>query len=211
MKSIKNKINSLEYDELEKLKNYIKKKQLILKTNLDIPDLFVPHKKYAMSKSNYDVNNTYDDYHEIKSWCCFEFDNGMSITTNCWIDEGSHWFSDAMVNLSIKKNNITINYSVSSTFNDKIYCITLSLDKKSLKILDELKLDQNNFNKKMLGILLNNIIHESARICEKDDDYEMREIEYSKIKTLNTKKSLKNDKIMIYDHNNTIKIKYCNF
>ncbi|BAV62000.1 hypothetical protein [Acanthamoeba castellanii mimivirus] len=43
----------------------------------------------------------------------------------------------------------------------------------------------------MLGILFNNIIHESAKSCDKYCDYEMCAIEYSKVKAFHNKKSLK--------------------
>ncbi|AFX92093.1 hypothetical protein CE11_00061 [Megavirus courdo11] len=87
--------------------------------------------------------------------------------------------------------------------------MTLRLDKAILNLLDALELKHDAYNKKMLGILTNNIISKTITTCDEIDRYNINIIDIDDIHELNTKKSLQKEKYIICnEYNDKIKFKY---
>ncbi|AFX92092.1 hypothetical protein CE11_00060 [Megavirus courdo11] len=208
MKTLVKQVQKLNKNELKELReiitereNEIKSQELKLKI---IPDIF-KNKIICLDFCTDYHGGGYDDYNNISSWACIEFDNGLKIDANYSISRSRDWNTEK-VEIKLNMEVTPLYYKrIRQKFNKYPNAVILELDKKFLKILDESKLKHNTYNKKMLGILINNIISQTQTTCDDENDsYEINIIDIDEINKLNNDKSLRYDKYMIpNDYDNT--------
>ncbi|BCS82831.1 hypothetical protein QLL95_gp1292 [Cotonvirus japonicus] len=214
MENIIKQIKKLNKNELKKLKdviieqeNEIESQELILQI---VPDIF----RDKINSLSFDTNyrgDGFDEYKHINGCSHIIFDNGLTIDTDYDIHSSNNW-NTGIVEIILNKEITPIFYECKN-HNKRPNTIILQLDKKFLNILDRLNLEHNTYNKKMLGLLINNIISKTQTTCDDETDcYDINAIDIDNVKKLNTKKSLRKKKYMIYSDykNSSIRFKFVN-
>ncbi|BCS82830.1 hypothetical protein QLL95_gp1293 [Cotonvirus japonicus] len=212
MKELIEKIKKLNEDELKQLMKIITEQQNKLEIEKLIrqyvPDIFSDKIISLSFNTNYDYNNSYGDYKEINNYGWCKFNNDLTITTTYKISNGCFGKS---IKLQLKQGKMKTDCVYDYKEQDKrSNTIILLLDEKLLEILDVLKLKRNLYNKKMLGVLIHNILFKTEIACDIDEecDYDTNAIIIDNINEFNDKKSLYNDKYIIYNDNKCIRFKY---
>ncbi|AFX92091.1 hypothetical protein CE11_00059 [Megavirus courdo11] len=216
MKALSKKVEKLNESELKKLMKIITERQNKLKIDKLIqqfvPDIFRNKIKLLTFETSFNDGSSYDDYNQINNYGWAEFDCNLTISTSYEISKTNPGQS---VKLQLKQGKTKTNYQYDyepQWRNKRPNTTILLLDKKLLNVLDVLELEHNLYNKKMLGVLIHNMLHntETADDIYKESDYDTKAINIKNINELNSEESLHNDKYMIYDNyeNESIRFKY---
>ena len=138
-----------------------------------VPKLFVQYVDDISFDTNFsdDKNLNYDDYNELNSYGHISFTNGLVMSTDYHIYRRHDW-NEGDVDIFMG-NNKKLYYEYDNINENN----TLKLDKLFLKILDRFKLKNNANNRKMLGILINNLVVQTKIICDSETNYDESIIE----------------------------------
>lgn len=184
MSTLKEQINQMNENELKDLLELITKRQDDItsnnyKQNL-IPNLFKSYVTSVEFCTNYvDDGLGFECYDHIYCNDRIHFNKKFTLLTGYAIYKKRDWNSSVVsISLMTNKYDIKIKYHYNHNYNwsnengKKFRMTELELNESALKILDLIGLDKNTFNKKMLGIMINNIIMQTMLTCDDARDYD---------------------------------------
>ena len=222
--------NKLNKSELLELNTFIKTKIEQIDLDVDkeflIPSIFHSYVTSITFNCNYDKENNigFDSYKEIYCNGLIILGKNMRIGSSYSICSGNDFNSNEVSIFfekcfrSKKSNKLfwkkyDINYNCnghwSNSNNNGKYITQISVN--TLTILDILKLEQNVYNRKMLGVLINNIVARTEREC--DDEcccYQEQEIDCNELSEINNNKSLINDLFLKISDDEQITFQFIN-
>jgi len=188
MEKIIKLIEQLKEDELTDIKDLIEQKITDIKYETDhkyykkhfIPKIFHNFIEPTEFDCDRKENDCFDDYKKIQCYGSITFTKNISLNSSYVIYAKNDWNEgDIKIDIQNACKNKKTGKKFSKEYAVKYKCFKdkSTISSSALIILDKLGLEQNIFNKKMLGVLINNFVSNTKITCDDErDSYHERNI-----------------------------------